>query len=78
VCEIESGCLLARDLILIHRQMCDDFGWMPRPWNPIGHELARITTGGRKIYAWIDGHRLRVYPVRETAAAKPSPMSRVA
>lgn len=58
-----DGAILARDLKELHREMCAELGWMPRKWNPVGHALALLTTGGRKIYAHVGDQRLRIYPL---------------
>lgn len=55
-----SGSALATDLQQMHILMCKESGWLLRPWAPISKEL-RLRSGGRKTYAWIDGHRRRVF-----------------
>jgi hypothetical protein len=52
----------------IHAELCDGLGWRPCKWNPLAHELARITTGGKKVYARLpnaDGTttKQRIYPI---------------
>ncbi len=52
----------------IHLELCASEGWHPCKWNPLAHELTRITTGGRKIYARFlnaDGTttKQRIYPI---------------
>jgi hypothetical protein len=58
-----EGLILAADVREEHQQMCRAKGWTPRKWQPVARELARRTTGGRKVYAWVGKHRLRVYPL---------------
>jgi hypothetical protein len=58
-----DGCLLSADMEHLHHAMCAELGWMPRAWSPIGRAIALKTTGGRKPTAYIDGRRLRVYPL---------------
>lgn len=68
-----EGPLLFADLFDIYQGMCRVLGWAPRPWDPVGHQFARITTGGRKPYAEVmerDGlHRRRIYPLPWAACA---------
>lgn len=67
-----EGSLLASDLTLLHRQMCDALGWATRPWNPIGRALREITSGGKKLYVRVEGRRLRVYPICLPVDAEPA------
>lgn len=74
-----TGEILAVELQQAHAEMCIDLGWqIPSAWNAIGRELNYLT-GGRKTYAWVNGHRLRVYrieptpePVKKRKARKPT------
>lgn len=78
-----TGPILARELQVIHQEMCADIGWNMRPWNPIGHQLAMLLSGGRKTWAWVADpktgrrHRLRVYQIPRAAvtATTPAPLS---
>jgi hypothetical protein len=52
----------------IHVELCEGLGWRPCKWNPLACELARITTGGKKVYARFvnaDGTttKQRIYPI---------------
>lgn len=71
-----EGSVLATDMMELHRQMCRARGWLPRKWNPVARAVALRTTGGRKFYAHVGGHRLRAYPLHWTpvlSAEKPRP-----
>ena len=35
-----------------HGTMCAEVGWWIRPWNPIGRQVALLTTQGKKVYEW--------------------------
>jgi hypothetical protein len=65
-----GNCLLSTDLVRHHREMCTELGLYARPWNPIGHALAVLTTGGsgKKLYAHVNGRRLRVYALPSATA----------
>ena len=62
-------------------EMLIEAGWKERPWNPVACEFRRLTTGSRKVYAWIETntgalHRLRIYPIPERKAdAAPTPQT---
>jgi hypothetical protein len=56
-----TGAILAADLRKLHQEMCRARGWLPRRWNPVAHQLALKTTRGKKVYAWVDGHRRRIH-----------------
>ncbi len=73
-----TGQILARELQVIHAEMCAEIGWQQRPWNPIARELALLLSGGRKTWAWStspDGarHRLRTYNVPAPRLPSPTP-----
>jgi hypothetical protein len=54
-----------------HIGLCEDLGWIPRKWDAVGRELARLS-GVRKGQVKLNGQRLTVYeiiPVAEAAAA---------
>ena len=59
--------LIHTDLHARYRQMCQERGWRPRPWNPVAASFRRITTGHLKRYRWCEGGsgrvRKRVYPI---------------
>lgn len=55
-------------IIEFYTEMLIERNWAPRPWNPVAHQFRLLTTGNRKVYAWITTttgalHRLRVYPI---------------
>lgn len=62
-----SGDILHPEMLEIHSDMCAELNWAMRPWDPIGAELRRLTTGDHKPYVWVRENgvkrRLRVYPI---------------
>lgn len=64
-----NGSVLSADLQRVHRRMCAELHWLPRPWAPIASQL-RLRSGGKKIYAWINGKRLRVFALDKLLAGK--------
>lgn len=58
-----EGNVLSADMRAHHLRMCEVKGWLPRKWQPVARELARRTTGGRKVYAWVGERRRRIYPL---------------
>src|SRR5437762_7904687 len=54
-----DGAILATHLMLLYREACEDVGWLPRAWNPVGRAVALRTTGGKKIYVLVGGRRVR-------------------
>lgn len=65
-------------ILEFYTEMLIDRDWTPRQWNPIAHQFRLLTTGNRKVYAWITTttgavHRLRIYPIpaREVDSAPP-------
>lgn len=61
-----QGDILTPEMLEIYQEMCMEILWRERAWNPIAHELTRLTTG-RKVYCWIRDNgrrrRVRVYPI---------------
>lgn len=57
-----TGSVLSGELQRVHRRMCAELDWLPRPWAPIASVL-RERAGGKKTYAWVAGHRLRVFAI---------------
>ena len=59
------------DLQDAHGTMCVQAGWWIRPWNPIGHQVALLTTQGKKVYEWQTERgvrkRVRVFPIPSAA-----------
>ena len=65
-----------------YTEMLLERGWRELKWNPVAHQFRLITTGNRKVYAWVQTttgtpHRLRVYPIPPSAcsSAIPAPTS---
>jgi hypothetical protein len=55
-------------MLEFYTEMLIELDWAPLPWNPVAHQFRLLTTGKRKVYAWITTttgarHRLRVYPI---------------
>ncbi len=55
-------------ILEFYTEMLIELDWIPRPWNPVAHQFRLLTTGNRKVYAWITTttgaeHRLRIYPI---------------
>jgi hypothetical protein len=42
--------------------LCIEQGWAPRAWVCVGAELRKLT-GGKKIYGYRDGQRVRVWRI---------------
>jgi hypothetical protein len=59
------------DLQDAHGSMCAEAGWWIRPWNPVGRQVALLTTQGKKVYEWQTDRgvrkRLRVFPIPSAA-----------
>ncbi len=69
-------------ILEFYTEMLIDLDWTPRPWNPVAHQFRLLTTGTRKVYAWITTttgavHRLRIYPIpARVVDAAPTPETR--
>jgi hypothetical protein len=50
-----------------HREMCERLGWVPRLWDAVGRELARLPDVERGAVK-LNGQRLTTYEVREPDA----------
>ncbi len=64
-------------MLEFYTEMLIELDWTPRPWNPVAHQFRLLTTGSRKVYAWITTttgalHRLRVYPIPTRAVGAES------
>ena len=59
-----EGSILADHMREIHAEMCSERGWLPQKWNPVARAISLRTTGGKKVYAYVNGRRLRIYPLR--------------
>ena len=68
-----DGCLLSRDLRALYPEFCAHLGLMPRKWNGVARALALLTSDGRKIYARVGDHKLRVFPL---PAGRPAEVGR--
>jgi hypothetical protein len=56
------------ELERLHLEMCEDYAWLPRLWDAVGRELAKlpgVTRGTIKV----NGQRLTAYEVRVPAEA---------
>jgi hypothetical protein len=69
------GSVLSTDMMELHRQMCRELGWLPRKWNPVARAVCLQTTGGKKIYAHVEGRRLRIYPLHSVTTLARVPRS---
>ena len=61
-----------------YTEMLLERGWRELKWNPVAHQFRLITTGNRKVYAWVQTttgtpHRLRVYPIPPSAFSSAIP-----
>jgi hypothetical protein len=61
-----------------YTEMLLERGWRERKWNPVAHQFRLLTTGQRKVYAWVQTttgtpHRLRVYPIPSLACSTGNP-----
>jgi len=50
----------------LHAEMCEELGWVPRLWDAVGREFARLP-GVKRGAVKLNGQRLTVYEVREPA-----------
>ena len=63
-----SGPIFHFAMLEYYTEMLLERGWRERKWNPVAHQFRLLTTGKRKVYAWVQTttgtpHRLRVYPI---------------
>ena len=77
-----SGPIFHFVMLEYYTEMLLERGWRELKWNPVAHQFRLITTGNRKVYAWVQTttgtpHRLRVYPIPPSAcsSAIPAPTS---
>jgi len=66
--DLSDGPITHVAMLEFYTEMLIDLDWTPRPWNPVAHQFRLLTTGNRKVYAWLTTttgavHRLRVYPI---------------
>jgi hypothetical protein len=66
--DLSDGPITHAAMLEFYTEMLIDLDWTPRPWNPVAHQFRLLTTGTRKVYAWITTttgavHRLRIYPI---------------
>ncbi len=66
--DLSEGPITHSAILEFYTEILIEMDWTPRPWNPVGHQFRLLTTGKRKVYAWITTttgalHRLRVYPI---------------
>lgn len=74
-----SGTVLACDLEVMHRDLCQDHDWELVGWNAVGRELRRLL-GARKEYKRRDGRQLCVYripPAHQTHCVSALPVQLV-
>ena len=81
--DAEDGPITHAAIQEFYCEMLIEAGWRERAWNPVACEFRRLTTGRRKVYAWITTttgavHRLRIYPIPQRAvegAPTPGPQA---
>lgn len=61
----------------IYREMCIQNHWRERSWHSVGRVFDRLTTGGKKPYAYFAddngrSQRLRIYPLPTEQQQQPS------
>lgn len=66
--DLADGPITHAAILEFYTEMLIDLDWTPRSWNPVAHQFRLLTTGNRKVYAWITTktgavHRLRIYPI---------------
>lgn len=71
--DLSDGPITHAAILEFYTEMLIEQDWTPRPWNPVAHQFRYLTTGNRKVYAWITTttgalHRLRVYPIPARAS----------
>ncbi len=77
--DLSDGPITHAAILEFYTEMLIDLDWTPRSWNPVAHQFRLLTTGNRKVYAWMTTttgavHRLRVYPIPARAVdAVPTP-----
>ena len=82
--DLSDGPITHAAILEFYTEMLIEQDWTPRPWNPVAHQFRLLTTGNRKVYAWITTttgalHRLRVYPIparKADAASTPETTSK--
>ena len=67
-----DGLILHSAILEFYTEMLIETGWVEHKWNPVAHQFRLLTTGTRKIYAWVPTttgtpHRLRIYPIPRDA-----------
>jgi hypothetical protein len=82
--DLSEGPITHAAILEFYTELLIEQDWTPRPWNPVAHQFRLLTTGNRKVYAWITTttgalHRLRVYPIpvrASDAASTPATKSK--
>ena len=75
--DLSEGPITHAAILEFYTEMLIELDWTPRPWNSVAHQFRLLTTGSRKVYAWITTttgalHRLRVYPIPTRAVGAAS------
>ena len=75
--DLSDGPITHAAILEFYTEMLIELDWTPRPWNSVAHQFRLLTTGSRKVYAWITTttgalHRLRVYPIPTRAVGAAS------
>jgi len=75
--DLSEGPITHAAILEFYTEMLIDLDWTPCPWNPVAHQFRLLTTGNRKVYAWITIttgalHRLRIYPIPTRAVGASS------
>ena len=71
--DVADGPITHAAILEFYTEMLIEAGLKERAWNSVACEFRRLTTGRRKVYAWIETttgavHRLRIYPIPRRAA----------
>ena len=72
--DLSSGPIFHSAVLEYYTEMLLERGWRELKWNPVALQFRLITTGRRKVYAWVQTttgtpHRLRVYPIPPAACS---------
>jgi hypothetical protein len=74
-----SGPIFHFTMLEYYTEMLLERGLLELKWNPVAHQFRLLTTGKRKVYAWVQTttgttHRLRVYPIPSPACLADNPV----
>jgi hypothetical protein len=74
-----SGPIFHFAMLEYYTEMLLERGWRELKWNPVAYQFRLLTTGKRKLYAWVQTttgtpHRLRVYPIPPAACLTSTPV----